>query len=75
MVLNEELLREAKKYSSASTNRELVEEALLTFVEVKSKEHRRNEYITRVEDLRKRTSTLRLRKSSSAILREGRNRQ
>jgi Arc/MetJ family transcription regulator len=73
VVLDEELLRDAKQHSSASTNRELVEEALRTFVEVKSKERRRAEYAARVAELRKRTSTLRLRKSSSAILREGRN--
>jgi hypothetical protein len=72
IVLND-LLREARKYSSASTNRELVEEALRLFVEVKSSERRREEYAARVADICKRTSNLRLRKSSSAILRENRN--
>ncbi len=75
IVLNEELLEEAKKYSLASTKRGLVEEALRTFVEVKSSERRREAYAARVADIRKRTSNLRLRKSSSAILREDRNRR
>jgi len=75
IVLNEELLQEARKYSSASTKRGLVEEALRTFVDVKSSERRREEYATRVADIRKRTSNLRLRKSSSAMLREDRNRR
>jgi Arc/MetJ family transcription regulator len=75
IVLNEELLQEAKKYSTASTKRGLVEEALRTFVEVKSSERQRQEYAARVADIRKRTSSLRLRKSSSAILREDRNRR
>lgn len=75
IVLNEELLQEAKKYSTASTKRGLVEEALRTFVEVKSSERQRQEYATRVADIRERTSNLRLRKSSSAILREDRNRR
>jgi len=75
IVLDEELLQEAKKYSSASTKRELVEEALRTFVEVKSTERQREEYSARVANIHKRTSNLRLRKSSSAILRENRNRR
>lgn len=75
IVLNEELLQEAKKYSLASTKRGLVEEALRTFVEVKANERRREEYAARVEEIRKRTSGLRLRKSSSSILREDRNRR
>ncbi|MDP9191913.1 MAG: type II toxin-antitoxin system VapB family antitoxin [Acidobacteriota bacterium] len=75
IVLDEELLQQAKKYSSASTKRGLVEEALRTFVEVKSSEHRREEYAERLADIHKRTSNVRLQKSSSAILRENRNRR
>ena len=75
IVLNEELLQEAKKYSTAPTKRALVEEALRTFVDVKSSERRREEYAARVADIRKKTGNLRLRKSSSAILREDRSRQ
>jgi Arc/MetJ family transcription regulator len=74
IVLNEELLQQAKKYSSASTNRGLVEEALRLFVEVKSTERQREDYAARVADIRERTNNLRLRKSSLAILREDRNR-
>ena len=75
IVLNEELLQEARKYSSASTKRGLVEEALRTFVEIKSSERQREQYAARVADIRKRTSKLRLRRSSSAILREDRSRK
>ena len=75
IILDEDLMAEARKYSAASTKRGLVEEALRTFVEVKSNERRRQDYAIRVADIHKRTSSLRLRKSSSAILREDRNRR
>jgi Arc/MetJ family transcription regulator len=74
VVLNEELLQEAMQYSSASSKRALVEEALRTFIEVKSNERRSEDYAARVADICKRTSNLRLQKCSSAILREDRKR-
>jgi Arc/MetJ family transcription regulator len=72
--LDDELIREAKHYSSARTKRALVEEALRFFVEVKSDKQRREDYAKRSEEIRKITSKLRLGKSAVDIIREDRNR-
>lgn len=41
IVLDDELIREARRYSKAKTKRALVEEALRTLVRVRSEEQRR----------------------------------
>lgn len=75
IVLDEDLIREARQYSSASTKRGLVEEALRTFVAVKSSERRRETYARRLAEIRQKTSALRLGKAPSEILREDRLRR
>ena len=74
LVLNEDLLREAMKYSRATTKRALVEEALRTYVEVKAAAERRRTYADRVRDLDRKLQDLRLRESPTEILRADRNR-
>ena len=48
IVLNDELLREAARYAKGRSKRALVEEALSTFVAVKSAERRRVTYRERL---------------------------
>lgn len=75
LVLDDELMRQAGKYSRAATKRALVEEALRTFVQVKRDERRRVSYRDRVRQLRTKTETLDLGESPSAILRAERQRR
>ena len=72
--LDDELVEEAMRYSKAHTKRALVEEALRTFVDVRARERRRSAYADRLASIRGRTSSIRLKKSASDILREDRNR-
>jgi Arc/MetJ family transcription regulator len=74
IVLNDELLREAARYARGRSKRALVEEALATFVAVKSAERRRSTYRERLNDLETRLSGLRLRESPSRLLRRDRER-
>lgn len=73
--LNDELMREAGKYSSARTKRALVEEALRTFVQVREEERRRERYADRLRELRRRVANLQLRSRPLDILDEDRNRR
>jgi len=72
--LDDELLEEAMRYSSARTKRGLVAEALRTFVEVRAAERHRSSYKERVASIRSRTNGLRRGKSVTSILREDRRR-
>jgi Arc/MetJ family transcription regulator len=72
--LDDALVGEAKKYSRARTKRALVEEALKTFVQVKSEAKRRESYAERVKVLQQRLSATQLRESPSRVLREDRAR-
>ncbi len=74
IVLNEELLREAARYAKGRSKRALVEEALQTFVAVKSAEQRQASYRERLSALEARVGQLRLRQSPSRLLREDRQR-
>lgn len=74
VVLDEEILREARKYSSARTQRGLLEEALRTFVETKAAERRTENYRSRVRALDRKAAGLVLRESPHRILRSDRAR-
>lgn len=74
IVLNDELVSEAMKYTRAKTKRALVEEALRTYVEVKSAEHRRESYRQRLRGLESRLRGLELRESPLEVLRADRER-
>jgi len=74
IVLNDELLREAARYGKGRSKRALVEEALRTFVAVKSAERRRVTYRERLTNLETRLGALRLRESPSRLLRQDRQR-
>ncbi len=73
IVLNDDLVREAMRFTKARSKRELVEEALQTFVEVKADEHRRRTYRDRLRNLEGKLQGLRLRQGPSALLRNDRD--
>lgn len=74
IVLNDELLKEALRLSGGRSKRAVVEEALRTFVEVRSAERRKEAYKERVRRLEARLRSLRVRESPSSILRADRER-
>ena len=74
IVLNDELLREAARYFGGRSKRALVEEALKTFVAVKSAEQRRATYRERLSRMEERLAGVRLRESPSQALRHDRAR-
>jgi Arc/MetJ family transcription regulator len=74
IVLNDELMNEASRYSQASSKRALVEEALRLFIEVKAQEKRTALYRTRVADLDRKLQNVVLRDKPSAIMRAERER-
>jgi Arc/MetJ family transcription regulator len=71
--LNDQLLAEAQKYSKAKSKRALVEEALAAFIDMKAEERRRRTYKERLEGLRSKTMSVRLRSDTRAILRQDRD--
>ena len=73
IVLNDDLVREAMRFSQARSKRELVEEALQTFVDVKADEQRRMTYRNRLDNLEVKLKGLRLRQSPSELLRDDRD--
>lgn len=75
IVLNDDLIAEAMRYSGAQTKRALVEEALATFVEVRSAAERDKSYRERLQLLDSRLAGLKLRQSPAELLREDRNRR
>jgi len=75
MVLNDELIREARRFSSERTKTGLVEEALRTFIEVKDAARRRATNSQRVSELDRKLSGLVLRESPESVLRADRERR
>lgn len=75
LVLNDDLMREAMRYSKAGSKRALVEEALQTYVEVKSAERRKRNYRERLRELDVRLRDVQLRESPSDLLRADRDRR
>ncbi|RMH55923.1 MAG: type II toxin-antitoxin system VapB family antitoxin [Candidatus Hydrogenedentota bacterium] len=75
IVINDELISEAMKYSSSRTKKGLIEEALRTFVAVKDREVRRATYARRVQELDRKLAELKLRESPGSVLRADRLRR
>lgn len=74
LVLNDELLAEARKYSRSGTKRGLVEEALTVFIRTKASEQKTLSYQSRVQELEKKISGIKLREAPLKILRDTRER-
>lgn len=72
IVLNDELVAEAMKYSRSTSKTALVEEALRAFVEMRSAEKRRTTYEHRLAELREKLGQVKLRESSRTIVRRDR---
>lgn len=72
IVLDDELMREARRYSKAKTKRALVEEALRTLVRVRSDEQRRATYRDRLIALERKLAGLALSDSPADLLRQDR---
>ena len=74
IVLNDDLLREAAKYSAARTKRGILEEALQSFIRTKSSEQKSLTYRDRLRRLETELSGLRLRESPLHLLKDARER-
>jgi len=72
--LDDDLFREAQKHSNAKTKRALIEEALVTLIEVRTERELRAAYAERLQSLQQKLSTLRLREKPSDVLRQDRSR-
>jgi len=75
IVLNDDLVREAMRYSKVKTKRALIEEALLTLVRVRAEERKRETYLERLAALDRRLAGIRLRESPLELLRQDRVRR
>jgi len=75
IVLNDDLMQEAMRFTSAKSKRALIEEALRTFVEVKAAEQQRETYQQRLRRLDAKLQNLQLKQSPAEILREDRDRR
>jgi Arc/MetJ family transcription regulator len=71
--LNEHLLAEARKYSRAKSKRALVEEALSAYIAMKVEEQRSRTYQERLQSLRSKTASIRLRSDTRTLLRQDRD--
>lgn len=72
IVLDDDLVREAMRYSKAKTKRALVEDALRTLVRVRAEESRRQSYQDRLLAVQSRLAGLTFRESASEIIRQDR---
>lgn len=75
IVLNDELVEEAMKYSTARSRSALIEEALRVFVQSRAAERRRATYERRLLHLRQRLAGVRPRESVLDIVRRDRERE
>ena len=75
MILSDQFIREARRYSQARTRTVLIEEALRTFIEVKDAERRRVTYSQRVQELDRKLAGLILREGPESVLRADRERR
>jgi Arc/MetJ family transcription regulator len=74
VVLNEELIAEAMKYSTARSRSALIEEALRVFVQSRAVERRRAGYERRLLELRQRLAGVAPRESALDVVRRDRER-
>ena len=72
IVINDDLFKEAETYSAHHTKKEIIEEALITYITVKEREKRLRSYKERISQIENKTRDLVLREKPSRILRESR---
>ena len=73
IVLDDQLVREAMRYSEVHTKRALVEQCLKCFIQTKTREQRTESYRTRLRHVQDATRTLRLGRSAVDIIRHDRD--
>ncbi len=74
-MLNDELVSQAMRLSGQRSKRAVVEEALRTYVAVKSAAQTRDAYHDRLRRIAGRLRDIKLRESPSAVLRADRDRR
>ncbi len=74
VVLNEELLQEAQRYSTAKSKSALLEEALRTLVQVRARERATENYASRLRQVQQKLQNKVFRDSGTEILGRDRNR-
>lgn len=74
VVLNEELLQEAARYSNAKSKSALLEEALRTLVQVRARERATQDYASRLRRVQQKLQNKVFRESSTEILHRDRDR-
>jgi hypothetical protein len=72
--LDENLIREAKRYSSARTKRGIVEEALRAFVDMKTREQQWKKWDKQYQKIIKKTANLHFEESAADLIRADRDR-
>jgi Arc/MetJ family transcription regulator len=72
--LDDDLVREARKLSRAKTKKGLIEEALVTYIEVETARRQRETYAERLQSLQAKLSEVRLRETPAKLLRQDRSR-
>lgn len=75
IVLDDDLMQAAMRFTSARSKRALIEEALRTFIEVKTAERQRETYQRRLRQLDAKLQNSQLKQSPAEILREDRDRR
>ncbi len=75
VVLNDELVEEAMKFSTARNRSALIEEALRVFVQSRAAERKRASYERRLLELRQQLRGVELRESALDIVRRDRERE
>lgn len=75
VILNDELMEEASRYSTARSKSALIEEALRVFVETRAAQRRRASYERRLMELRQRLAGVTLRESAVELVRRDRDRR
>ena len=73
--IDDDLLEQAGKYSAARSKRALVQEALATYVAVKSEERRRMSYRERLQKVRSATGKVRLGSDTRDLIRRDRDKR
>ncbi|MEE8408097.1 MAG: type II toxin-antitoxin system VapB family antitoxin [Myxococcota bacterium] len=74
VVLNEELLQEAQRYSTAKSKSALLEEALRTLVQVRARERATENYASRLRQVQQKLQNKVFRESGTEILGRDRSR-
>ncbi|MBP7829392.1 MAG: type II toxin-antitoxin system VapB family antitoxin [Kiritimatiellae bacterium] len=74
IVLDDELLAAAMKYSGARSKRAVVQEALATYVSVKARQQKLESYRDRLAGVRRRLAEAPIKTSSRELIRADRDR-